>query len=141
MNTLNERFRKPLSLKAAVGYNNIIWGISLILSAASYSVENAIVRVLVSAFAVFMTLVVLLTILHKKDVADELYLKHIGSASYNALNYTILLLVLLSFLSPMLQLNISMEQVLYFAAGVGTILQGIFFIQYENRVHEEGEEC
>ncbi len=141
MNTLNERFRKPLSLKAAVGYNNIIWGISLILSAASYSVENAIVRVMVSAFAVFMTIVVLLTVLHKKDVADELYLKHIGSASYNALNYTILLLILLSFLSPMLQLNFSMAQVLYFAAGVGTILQGIFFIQYENRVHEEGEEC
>lgn len=141
MNTQNERFRSPLSLKTAVGYNNIIWGISLILSAASYSVENAIVRVLVSAFAVFMTIVVLLTVLHKKDVSDELYLKHIGSASYNALNYTILLLVLLSFVSPMLQLNFSMEQVLYFVAGVGTILQGIFFIQYENRVHEEGEEC
>ena len=82
MNALNERFRKPLSLKTAIGYNNIIWGISLILSAASYSFSNVIVRVLVSAFSVFMTVVVLATFLHKKDAADEMYLKHIGRASY-----------------------------------------------------------
>ncbi|MBO6239664.1 MAG: hypothetical protein J6O61_02295 [Butyrivibrio sp.] len=141
MNALNERFRKPLSLKTAIGYNNIIWGISLILSAASYSFSNVIVRVLVSAFSVFMTVVVLATFLHKKDAADEMYLKHIGRASYNALNFTILLLVLLSFLSPILQLKFSMEQVLYFAAGIGSILQGIFFIQYESHVYEEDEEC
>jgi len=141
MNALNERFRKPLSLKTAIGYNNIIWGISLILSAASYSFSNVIVRVLVSAFSVFMTVVVLATFLHKKDAADEMYLKHIGRASYNALNFTILLLVLLSFLSPILQLKFSMEQVLCFAAGIGSILQGIFFIQYESHVYEEDEEC
>ena len=78
MNTFTDFLKNPFSLKTAVGYKNILWGISLMLMAASYSIGNAPFRIIISAIALIMSIISLGTNFHKKDEEDEMYKRHIG---------------------------------------------------------------
>ncbi len=67
MNTISGLLRRPLSLKMAVGYKNILWGLSLMLMAASYSIGNIPFRIVISVIALIMSIISLWTNFHKKE--------------------------------------------------------------------------
>ena len=60
-----------------------------------------------------------------------MYARHIGKASDLTVGLITLLLMLLAFLSSPIQKLFSMEQVLFFAAGLAGFLQGLLFNVFE----------
>lgn len=144
MSTLNaivERFKKPLSLKAAVGYKNMIGGVALILMAMSYGIDNGIIRVVITVFALGMSVTSGSAALRSKDPTDEMYTRHIGSASELALACTLLILVMFALFDNVVGKYFSMAQVLLISAGIGTFLQGLLFTLYEKSEYCEDDEC
>lgn len=142
MKTSTDFSKKPLSLQVAVGYKNIMWGVSLILMAVSYSIENKPLRVVVAAFAVIMSLLVLGTNFMKKEATDEMYIRHIGRAGDLTLNAVLLLLVVFGLFCSSVQKVLSMEQVIFITAGFGGILYGLLFNIFEKadeQTEEQGE--
>ena len=131
MNTFTDFLKKPFSLKTAVGYKNILWGISLMLMAASYSIGNEPFRIVISAIALIMSIISLGTNFHKKDEEDEMYKRHIGRACDLALNLTCVIILFASFAATQFEKHFSMNQVLIFCAGIGGFLQGVFFNMFE----------
>ncbi|WP_026659228.1 hypothetical protein [Butyrivibrio sp. AC2005] len=122
---------KPLSLQAAVGYKNMLWGLSFILMAVSYSIENEPFRVVIAAFAVIMSVLVLGTNFIKKEATDEMYTRHIGRAGDLTLNFILLLLITIGVFGSSVQKVLSVEQILYIVAGIGGILYGLLFNIFE----------
>ena len=131
MNTFSEFLKNPFSLKTAVGYKNMVWGVSLMLMAASYSIDNKAFRLIVTIIALIMSILSLATLFHKKENEDEMYARHIGKASDLTVGLITLLLMLLAFLSSPIQKLFSMEQVLFFAAGLAGFIQGLLFNVFE----------
>ena len=131
MNTFTDFLKNPFSLKTAVGYKNILWGISLMLMAASYSIGNEPFRIIISAIALIMSIISLGTNFHKKDEEDEMYKRHIGRACDLALNLTCVIILFASFAATQFEKHFSMNQVLLFCAGIGGFLQGVFFNMFE----------
>jgi hypothetical protein len=131
MNTISGLLRRPLSLKMAVGYKNILWGLSLMLMAASYSIGNIPFRIVISVFALIMSIISLWTNFHKKEEESEMHQRHIGKACDLALNLTCVIILFAAFATTLLEKSFSMYQVLIFCAGVGGFLQGVFFNLFE----------
>lgn len=131
MNTFMEFLKNPFSLKTAVGYKNMVWGISLMLMAASYSIENKIVRLVITIIALTMSVLSFATLFHKKENEDEMYSRHIGRASDLTVSLITLVLMLFAFLSDVLQKCFSTEQILFFSAGLAGFLQGLLFNVFE----------
>ncbi|MBO5623992.1 MAG: hypothetical protein J5959_20470 [Butyrivibrio sp.] len=131
MKTFAEMFRRPLSLKAAVGYKNIIWGISLMLMAVSYSVGNTVFRLVITIIALTFSILSFGTLFHKKEEEDEMYSRHIGKASDLTVSIVTLVLLLLGLIAAFLKNYFSMEQVLFFGAGFAGFLQGLLFNVFE----------
>ena len=120
-------FGKALSPKVIAGYGYMVWGASLVLSAVSYSIENALFRVFVSALALMLSLLVFGLIILKKGKMDPATRKHALRASYLTLDVVLLLLIVLGYMGSFIQRVLSMNQVLYAVAGFGGILQGALF--------------
>lgn len=131
MNTFTEFIKNPFSLKTAVGYKNMVWGISLMLMAASYSIDNKIVRLVIAIIALIMSVLSFATLFHKKDNEDEMYARHIGRASDLTVSLITLALMIFAFLSAVLQKYFSTEQILFFSAGLAGFLQGLLFNVFE----------
>jgi hypothetical protein len=131
MNTFTEFLKNPFPLKTAVGYKNMVWGISLMLMAASYSIDNKILRLVIAIIAVLMSILSFATLFHKKENEDEMYTRHIGKASDLTVSLIILTLMLFAFLSSFLQRHFSVDQILFFSAGLAGFLQGLLFNIFE----------
>ena len=131
MSTISDFLKKPFSLRTAVGFKNMIWGISLMLMALSYSIGNNVIRVVIAAIALVMSILSLAALFHKKESEDEMYSKHIGRASDLSLNLIMLVLIAFAFLASTLQKYFSMEQILFFSAGLAGFLQGLLFNSFE----------
>ena len=120
-----------LPVKTAVGYKNMVWGISLMLMAASYSIDNNVFRLVVSIIALIMSILSFATLFHKKESKEEMYSRHIGKASDLTVSLITLTLMLFAFLASILQRYFSVEQILFFSAGLAGFLQGLFFNVFE----------
>ena len=131
MNTFTDFLKTPFSLKTAVGYKNMVWGISLMLMAASYSIDNKVFRLVVAIIALIMSIISFATLFHKKENEDEMYSRHIGKASDLTVSLITLALMLFAFLSTVLQKYFSTEQILFFSAGFAGFMQGFFFNVFE----------
>ncbi len=131
MNTFADFLKNPFSLKTAVGYKNMVWGISLMLMAASYSIDNKVFRLVVAVVALIMSILSFATLLHKKESEDEMYSRHIGRASDLTVSLITLALMLFAFLASTLQRYFSAEQILFFSAGLAGFMQGFFFNVFE----------
>lgn len=131
MNTFTDFLKNPFSLKTAVGYKNMVWGISLMLMAASYSIDNKVFRVVVAIVALIMSILSFATLFHKKESEDEMYSRHIGRASDLTVSLITLVLMLFAFLAAFLKRYFSIEQILFFSAGLAGFLQGLFFNVFE----------
>ncbi len=131
MNTVTELLKKPLSLRAAVGYKNIVWGVSLILMAVSYSFNNEVFQTIIAAIALVMSILVFGTSRLKSEAKDEMYAKHIGYASELTLGILMILILMFGFFDNTIMKVFTMKQVLYSVAGFGGILYGTIFIALE----------
>ncbi len=131
MNTFTDFLKNPFSLKTAVGYKNMVWGISLMLMAASYSIDNKVFRLVVAVVALIMSILSFATLFHKKESEDEMYSRHIGRASDLTVSLITLALMLFAFLASTLQRYFSAEQILFFSAGLAGFMQGFFFNVFE----------
>ncbi len=131
MNTFTDFLKTPFSLKTAVGYKNMVWGISLMLMAASYSIDNKVFRLVVAIIALIMSIISFATLFHKKENEDEMYSRHIGKASDLTVSLITLALILFAFLSTVLRKYFSTEQILFFSAGLAGFLQGLLFNVFE----------
>ena len=131
MNTFTDFLKNPFSLKTAVGYKNMVWGISLMLMAASYSIDNKVFRLVVAVVALIMSILSFATLFHKKESEDEMYSRHIGRASDLTVSLITLALMLFAFLASTFQRYFSAEQILFFSAGLAGFMQGFFFNVFE----------
>lgn len=86
---------------------------------------------MISIIALVLSILSFSVLFHKKENEDEMYKRHIGSASNLTLGLITLLLIILGLLASFLHKFFSMEQILFFSAGLAGFLQGLLFNLFE----------
>ncbi len=86
---------------------------------------------MVSVIALVLSILSFSALFHKKENEDEMYKRHIGSASNLTRGLITLLLIIFGLLASFLHKFFSMEQIMFFSAGLAGFLQGLLFNMFE----------
>ena len=123
--------RKPITLKAAVGYRDIISGIALFFLVPALWIESKLIAIIMCIISLLGPVYSMTCVFLKQEEKDEMYREHIGIASDFALSITVLIFILAALFQKTISQYLRLDQVIFIGLGISDILRGIVFLFLE----------